>query len=154
MTSMRSHNNKSAGGKQNMYSSTGYNMRGASTPANVIKVDRNEPPRTGDQPSDRQYNAAYDPQYIHVSAINQASINRTPTSSIPQPGRIMSNPFSNTPRTQSNNLRNMSIDKSESEHIEVAGFNEVGMVGGHAKTPSNMASSRSLFGKGKAAIFG
>ena len=66
-----------------MYSSMGYNMRGASTPANVIKVDRNEPPRTADQPSDRQYNAAYDPQYIHVSAINQASINRTPTSSIP-----------------------------------------------------------------------
>ena len=152
MTSMRAQTNKSAGGKPGMYTNMGHaSMRGASTPANQIKVDR-----FADQPSDRQFNASYDPQYIHVSAINQASINRTPTSSIPQPGRIMSNPFSNTPRTQSNNIRNMSIDKSESEQVEVAGFQEhsAGAIGGQAKSFNNMASSRSLFGKGQAAIFG
>ena len=84
-----------------------------------------------------------EPAESGVSGIDRAnnlgsSINRTPSSSIPQPGRIMKKPGVEPSRSVSYDPNNQSASDSR----------------GGAKSSASLASSRSLFGKGKGAIFG
>jgi hypothetical protein len=71
-----------------------------------------------------------------------SSINRTPSSSIPQPGRIMKKPGFEISRSISCDPNDRSESKSAAQSR------------GDAKSSASLASSRSLFGKGKGAIFG